>query len=102
VSLVPLLLEGKPLPARTLYWGYNSRFAVRQGPWKLVVNQPTNDAENPKVKKAKAKTETVSVASLYNVDHDIGEKNNLAAREPARFGELQTALAAWKKDVGAN
>src|SRR5688500_1184847 len=46
VSLVPLLLEGKPLSARTLYWGYNGRFAVRQGPWKLVVNQPMNDAAN--------------------------------------------------------
>jgi arylsulfatase A-like enzyme len=95
VSLVPLLLEGRPLPARTLFWGYTGRFAVRHGPWKLVVNQPAADAP-----KGKAKTKTASAASLFNLEHDVGERTNLAAREPGRIRELHSALAAWRKDVG--
>jgi arylsulfatase A-like enzyme len=96
-SLAPLLLKGKSLPERTLFWSYTDRFAVRQGPWKLLVNQPRPDA--PKAGK-KAKTERS--VSLYRLGDDLGEKKDLAAQQRERVGQMQAALAAWRKDVGSH
>ncbi len=95
-SLTGLLFNGQPLPPRTLFWGYNERYAVRQGPWKLVVNQPGEG--EPKGKKKAGSTDAVAVG-LFNLEKDIGEKNNLARQHPERVRELQAALAAWKQDV---
>jgi len=36
-NLLPLLLQGKNLPVRTLFWRFRSEHAVRKGPWKLLV-----------------------------------------------------------------
>jgi len=99
-SLVPLLLESRPLPARTLFWGYTGRYAVRQGPWKLVVNQAPAEPAKGKAK-AKNKAGSGPAVALFHLGDDLGEKRDLAARDPARVRELEAALAAWKKDVGA-
>jgi arylsulfatase A-like enzyme len=96
VSLVPLLMEGKPLAARPLFWGHGGRFAVREGAWKLLVNQPPDGAA-----KMKAKASTTPAVSLYHLSDDLGEKNNLAAGEPERVKRLQAMLATWRKDVEA-
>ena len=95
VSLAPLLLEGKALPPRTLFWSYTGRHAVREGPWKLIVSQLEGDA--PK-KKAKAAGE--GPIELYHLGHDIGERNDLAAREGERVRRLEAALSAWRREVG--
>ncbi|MDO8541107.1 MAG: sulfatase-like hydrolase/transferase [Opitutaceae bacterium] len=96
-SLVPLLFDGKSLPERTLFWGYNDRYAVRRGPWKLVVN--------PVAEGAKAKKKAAALADpalgLFNLADDLGENKNVAAQNSERVREMQAALAAWKKDVGA-
>jgi len=106
-SLAPLLLESRLLPDRTLFWGYTGRYAVRQGPWKLLVNQPAIEATKGKGKgKNKAGDGTAAAAPatgpaplLFHLGDDLGEKRNLAAREPGRLRELEAALAAWRKDV---
>ncbi len=38
---------------------------------------------------------------LYNLKDDPGEKSNLAEKMPARTRELQTQLAAWRKNLKA-
>ena len=104
-SLVPLLFESRPLPERTLFWGYTGRFAVRRGPWKLLVNQSAGEATKAKGKK-KAGSEAAATAPaagsatlLFHLGDDLGEKRDLAAREPGRVRELEAALAAWRKEV---
>ena len=99
-SVAGLLTGGRPLPARTLFWGYNQRYAVREGPWKLVVNQP-DDAAKGKGKQKKAAGSGATGVALYHLGNDLGERTNLAAQEPARVQRMQAALAAWQKDVGA-
>jgi arylsulfatase A len=94
VSLAALLLKGRPLPARTVFWGYMERYAVRKGPWKLLVNQARADAI-----KGKKKAEGAPASALFNLDDDLGEKTDLAAREPARVAQLEAALMDWRKDV---
>jgi len=104
-SLLPLLLESRALPERTLFWGYTGRFAVRRGPWKLVVNQSAGEATKAKGrKKAGGEAATTAPAAgpatlLFHLGDDLGEKRDLAVREPGRVRELEAALAAWRREV---
>ena len=38
---------------------------------------------------------------LYNLKHDIGEKNNLAKKLPRKTRQLKELLANWRQKVGA-
>ncbi len=89
-SLVPLL-KGGAAPERALFWHYPHYgnqggapgAAIRRGDWKLI-----EWAEDQR-------------AELFNLAQDIGETNNLAAKEPQRVTALRAELAAWQKQVGA-
>ncbi|MFH1717819.1 MAG: sulfatase-like hydrolase/transferase [Planctomycetota bacterium] len=81
VDLLPKLTKNERLPERTLFWRYLKERAVRKGPWKLLV-QGSN-------------------VKLYNLDHDLGEKNDLAEVEQAKVKQLKDELAAWERDVSA-
>ncbi|NQT11738.1 MAG: sulfatase-like hydrolase/transferase, partial [Planctomycetes bacterium] len=69
--------------ARPHFLGGRSGGAVRRGDWKLIEFYDTGEIE------------------LYNVVRDIGEKHNLAAKQPEEVARLQKLLADWRKDVGA-
>ncbi|MBL9186349.1 MAG: sulfatase-like hydrolase/transferase [Opitutaceae bacterium] len=80
VNLLPLLRgESAPVSRDTLYWRVGERHALRAGSWKLLRDR--------------------GPWQLYDLAADIGEKSDLAAREPARVAEL-TAL--WEKWNAAN
>ena len=64
--------------------------AVRQGPWKLAL-VPQKETMGRSVL-ADAKTKA---PRLYNLDNEIGEKNNVAASHPKVVAKL-TALAQQK------
>lgn len=85
VNLLPYL-EGKDsrAPHEALYWRFGQQFAIRQGDWKLV----RTDWEGK-----------LGETELYNLAQDIGEKTNLAAKEPARFKELETAWKKWDAEL---
>lgn len=75
-----LLLEGASLPHRSLFWDYVGKSAMRDGPWKLV--QPKE--QQP---------------ALFNLEHDISESNDLAAKHPERVSMMLDAINTWKLDV---
>jgi arylsulfatase A-like enzyme/cyclophilin family peptidyl-prolyl cis-trans isomerase len=86
------LLTGREAPAaRSLFWHfphYNNQGgrpagAVRDGDWKLIESYDDGRVE------------------LYNLAQDVGETNDLAAREPQVATRLQAALSAWRAAVGA-
>ena len=79
VDLLKVLTEDAQLPERTVFWAYRKQAAVRQGPWKLLVQ---GDA-----------------VRLFNLDHDLAEQNDLAPSQPERVVTLRAALAAWQRDV---
>jgi arylsulfatase A len=87
-SFLPVL-HGRPVARRVpLYWQFDRalgpwKVAVRQGPWKLL---------------ADAKLEKFA---LYNLDEDVGEARDLAARRPERVKELAAALRRLHRDVNA-
>lgn len=89
VSLVGLLKQtGKP-KREAIFWHYphyhhsTPAGAIRQGDWKLIEFYEDGKLE------------------LYNLKTDIGEKTNLAAREPRRAAAMRDKLAAWRKSVRA-
>jgi arylsulfatase A-like enzyme len=81
VNLLPFL-TGKQTgrPHDQLFWRAGEKHAARVGDWKLV-------------------RERDSEAQLFNLKDDIGEKTDLAAKEPAKLKELQAAYAAWDKQM---
>lgn len=90
VNLLPLL-QGQPLPSRTLYWhfpnytnqGGRPAGAIREGDWKLVEQYEDDSLE------------------LYNLAQDIGEANNLADSQPDKAADLRRKLHTWRASVGA-
>jgi arylsulfatase A len=91
VSQAAAFLGQKEFAARRLFWhfphytnqGGQPAGAVRDGQWKLVVDYGSQRNE------------------LYDLQNDIGEQVNLAAKYPERIKELTEALIAWRKSINA-
>jgi arylsulfatase A-like enzyme len=79
VNLQPLLTKGTQLPQRTLFWAYRNQRAVREGPWKLLV-------QGDKTR-------------LFNLADDLGETHDLAQTQPDTAAALRGELVAWERDV---
>jgi arylsulfatase A-like enzyme len=91
VSLMPLLKGRASVGRKAIYWHYphyhgsNSRpsAAVRAGDYKLIEWYETGQVE------------------LYNLQEDIGERNDLATRLPQKAAELRKMLHEWLDETGA-
>ena len=100
-SLMPLLTQSGTIKDRPLFWHFriylqggssesrDPQFrtrpgsVVRIGDWKLHEYFEDGGLE------------------LYNLQEDIGEKNNLADKEPEKLKALHDILKAWRKQIGA-
>lgn len=76
VDLVPFVNGKSGTPHDNLYWRTGARHAIRSGNWKLV--KPHDGRER-----------------LFDLAADPGEKNDLAASQPAKLKELQELYAKW-------
>ena len=85
VDVSKLLLKNEPIAARALFWKFKNMLAMREGPWKLVVNQ--RGLKGP---------------GLFNLDDDLAEVNNLAEKQPDRVAKMLAAIKAWELDVSAD
>ena len=96
VSFRDVVLAGKPLAKRPLYWaslanGGGRSEAIRQDQWKLVVLHPKaapGTFENPRTE-------------LYNLAGDPGETTNIAEQHPARVASMLKKLRTWYADTQA-
>ena len=87
VNLLPHLTgAAKTNPHDLLYWRFGQQMAVRKGDWKLVKYDAVADGGKG-----------TSPVRLYNLADDIGEKTDLAAKQPEKVKELQTAWDEWNK-----
>ena len=90
VSIAPLLFhDPKALTRDALFWHYphysagNPSSSVRAGDWKLIEFWEDRHVE------------------LYNLADDLGEKQNVSEKFPAKSAELKDRLHLWLKDTGA-
>ena len=85
------VLKGGTLPDRSLYWHYphysnQGGFpgaAIRTGNWKLIER-----FEDGRV-------------HLFDLSQDIGERNDLAAKNPDRVNAMRKDLHGWYREVDA-
>lgn len=91
VSLLPLL-KGDQIKDRDLFWHYphygnqggEPSSIIRSGPWKLIHYWEDGRDE------------------LYHVINDIGEKEDLAKKHPAKRAALRRKLNTWLDNMKAN
>jgi hypothetical protein len=95
VNLLPYLSDAKTgSPHDALYWRFGGQIAIRKGNWKLVKGVGLDGG----AEKLSGQASTDG-AELYNLAEDIGEKNNLAAKEPEKAKELAAAWNAWNAEL---
>jgi uncharacterized sulfatase len=80
VDLVPYLKgENKAPPHEALFWRWGAQAAIREGKWKLLRGGERE--------------------YLYDLDTDLGEKHNAAARHPEIAKRLRERLKAWTEGL---
>jgi len=94
VDLSPVLFQQQQLKPRPLYWASLSNRgarseAMREGPWKLVVQHP----------RAKPGTFENEKVELYRLDRDPGEKQNLSKEQPQQAAKMLKQLKAWYQET---
>lgn len=83
VDLMPFLNgKEKSPPHEVLYWRFGEQWAVRKGDWKLCANN----------------IDGVKNVKLFNLKDDIGEANDLSAKEPEKSKELQALWDKWSAE----
>ena len=80
INLIGKSEDDPDIRQRALHWVHGSSHAMRQGPWKLVMN-----GENK--------------PELYNLTEDLAEKTDLAAQHPDRVKAMREAHEAWLKEM---
>ncbi|MDO5968704.1 sulfatase [Flavivirga aquimarina] len=91
VSLKPLLL-GENIDERPLYWHYphygnqggEPSSIIRKGKWKLIYYWEDLRAE------------------LYNLETDLGERNNVAKNNPEIAKQMETQLLNWLESMNTH
>lgn len=94
IDISSVFLKQASLPKRPLFWSCignsgNRQEAMREGPWKLVVLHPDatpGTFENEKI-------------SLFNLEEDLGETNDLARRYPDRAANMLRQVKSWYAEV---
>ncbi|CAN5323443.1 hypothetical protein BH11PLA2_BH11PLA2_00890 [soil metagenome] len=89
VNLLPYLSMSKKIdtaPHEALYWRMGTQMAIRKGDWKLVKYDLAADG-----------SKGTSTLKLYNLKSDIGETNDLAAKNPDTAKDLQANWDIWNK-----
>jgi arylsulfatase A len=96
-DISPLLLGKSAAPPREAHYyfsGYQLD-AVRQGPWKLAIT-PQNETMGMGVLPDASGPEP----RLYNLEEDLGEKNNVAAKHPEMVEKLNGLATAMHREIG--
>jgi arylsulfatase A-like enzyme len=80
VNLLPYIAQKTSTPPhKALFWRSNYTWAVRQGPWKLIVDGLSGHH------------------ALYNLAQDKPERHNLYAQSPDIVRMLEAAYATWEE-----
>lgn len=108
VNLMPYVTgQNKAVPNPTLYWRAGVNFAIRQGPWKMMVanRAPAGQTDDnallpimPDGVQARIGPEGQHTM-LYDLRTDEAEQHNHAVANPTVAAELQRELKTWNKTL---
>ena len=98
VSYARLLTSGgkEPLPREAVYWHFPGYLGAGQGTWRTT---PAGAIRSGDWKLLEFFED--HRLELYNLRNDVGERENLAVREPDRTKQLHAQLVAWRQSVHA-
>lgn len=92
VSMLPAMLgtaQG-PLREAVVHHSSNGSFAIRQGPWKLILCPDSGGWSAPRP--GRDDTSGLPPVQLYNLHDDVGERNNVQDRHPEIVARLTQLL----------
>lgn len=97
-SLLPAFLGKNKQAIReaTVHHSVNGSFAIRKGPWKLILCPGSGGWSDPKP--GSPETESLPPYQLYNLDKDPEETENLVEEEPEVVAELSGLLRTYIKN----
>lgn len=90
-DIMPMVTDQAPSPHSAIFWEMGEQTAVRQGPWKLVLNGQLEEV-----------APVEDAVHLANLDDDMGERVNLRDVHPELTAELTRQAKAWRASVGAS
>ena len=96
-NILPALLDrrlDKPIREAIVSHSVYGVFAIRQGPWKLILE---NQDSGGWVRPSGSGPKTNSPGQLYNLDDDPAEQDNLFDKHPGIVKRLRTLLETYKK-----
>jgi len=95
-SILPLLLGHIDRPARpaVVLHSNDGKFALKQGPWKLILCRGSGGWTLPENKVPA----DAPPAQLYNMQDDPSETTNLYAQRPQIVAELQATLDRYRQE----
>ncbi len=83
IDLSAHLLREQPLVDRPLFWKYRKQKAIRDGKWKLVVDEEKG-------------------RFLFDLSEDLREEKNLADQQTAVAETMEDQLTKWYTEVSGN
>jgi len=94
-SLLPLLQgrSKRTIRKELVHHSINGSFALRQGPWKLILCADSGGWSAPTPGSPQART--LPPVQLYNLDRDPGETQNLHAAQPRRVAQMRRVLERY-------
>ena len=88
LDVLPMVAQGADTPHEQILWEMGKQTATRRGRWKLVLNGQLVEGASPE-----------DAVHLADLDADMGESVNLAARHPDIAADLKREAEAWRESV---
>jgi arylsulfatase A-like enzyme len=100
VNLLPYFKGEKDgVPHEALYWRFGGQMAIRKGDWKLVKAGEGKGKAGGGGAALRREKATVEGAALYNLKDDVGEKTDVAGKQPEKVKELADAWKKWNAEL---
>ena len=100
-NMLPALLgkKGKrPIREATVHHSFDGSFAIRQGPWKLLLHQGAGNSNYAKVAPVPPVSEPGTPGQLYNLKTDPAENSNVYRKHPEVVARLSNLLKKYQDE----
>lgn len=94
-SFLPIVLQknySKPLREATVFHSIDGRFAIRKGPWKLILWPGSGGWSSPRTKE---ELQGLPAFQLYNLEEDPSEERNVVDQYPEKVKELKILMKSY-------